>query len=228
MRGRTIVRLVVVLGLSAVGVVGAQPVPKALTPSNYILGPDDLLTLRVLDVEEINNLPVRVDLEGTITLPLIGRVPASGLTVPQLEADLTRRLKTYVRQPDVVAAVTEYRSQPVSVVGSVRNPGVHQLQGHKNLIEVLALAGGLNQDAGRTVTITREIEWGAIPLPHAAPDSTGRYSVAEAVLPAIMEGRDPAETTGVRPHDVSSIPRAVLISVTGQVHKAGGFVLNER
>jgi polysaccharide export outer membrane protein len=233
MPGRITIRLLVVLGFLATGFVDAQQqaqlaVPKSLTPSNYVLGPDDLITVRAMEVEEINNLPVRIDLEGAINLPLVGRMEAAGLTVAQLEAEVTRRLKTYVRQPDVVASVTEYRSQPVSVFGSVRNPGVHQLQGRKTLIEILSLAGGLNQDAGHTIKITRGIEWGAIPLPNAAPDATGRYIVAEVALTAIMEAQRPAENIEVRPHDVITVPRAEMVYVTGQVHKSGGFVLNER
>lgn len=234
MLGPTTFRLLVVAGLLATVVMEAQQREAAPvetmppTPSSYMLGPDDLITVRAMEVDEINNLPVRIDLEGFINLPLVGRLKAAGLTVQQLEAEVARRLKTYVRQPEVVASVTEYRSQPVSVIGSVRNAGVHQLQGHKTLIEMLSLAGGLNQDAGATVKIARAIEWGPIPLPNAAADSTGRFTVAEVSLKEIMEARNPAGNIEVRPNDVISVPRAELVYVTGQVRKSGGFVLNER
>jgi polysaccharide export outer membrane protein len=78
---------------------------------------------------------------------MAGRLGASGLTIEQLEAQLVERLKTFIREPEVSVSITEFRSQPVSVIGAVKNPGVHQLQGRKTLIEILSLAGGLDRAA---------------------------------------------------------------------------------
>ena len=75
-----------------------------------------------------------------------------------------RAVETCVRQPTVAVTIVEYRSQPVSVIGAVAQTGVHQLEGRKTLIEMLAKAGGLRPDAGNIIKITRRVEWGAIPL----------------------------------------------------------------
>src|SRR5947209_12472907 len=95
--------------------------------TSYVLGPDDQITLQAPDVEEISGKPVRIDLDGNITLPLIGGMQAAGLTAVELQARIKDRFKKYLRNPDLTVSITEFRSQPVSVLGAVQNPGVHQL-----------------------------------------------------------------------------------------------------
>jgi polysaccharide export outer membrane protein len=214
---------------SAAASPGATPVsPSPSAVAGYVLGPDDVITLHVMDGEEFSDKPVRVDMAGYIRLPMIGRLRAGGLTADQLEAELKERLREYIRNPDVTVSITDFRSQPVSVIGSVKNPGVHQLQGRKTLVEVLSLAGGLATDAGYTVKITRRIEYGPIPLPGAEIDQAGRFSVAEVKLKSLLSAENPAQNVFVCPNDVISVPRAEMVYVVGQVVRAGGFVLNER
>ena len=193
--------------------------------SSYILGPDDQITIRAATAEEIAAEPIRIDMSGFIRVPMAGRLRAAGLTVEQLEAELAGRLKNYIWDPDVTVGITEFRSQPVSVIGAVKNPGVHQLQGHKTLVEVLSLAGGLDAAAGPKVKITRRLEWGHIPLKNAVADPTGQFAVAEVSLKAILDAKNPGENIVMRPNDVVSVPRAEMVYVAGQVQKAGGFTL---
>jgi len=200
------------------------PAPR----SSYVLGPDDQLIIRALEAEEISEKPVRVDLSGYIRLPLVGRVKAEGLTVEELEAEITTRLEEFIKEPQVAISITEFRSQPVSVIGAVKQPGVHQLEGRKTLIEMLSLAGGLDADAGNAAKITRRLEYGRIPIANAKDDPTGQFSVAEVELDPVMRAQNPEENVLIQPFDVISVPRAELVYVIGQVKKAGGFVLRER
>ena len=216
-------------GIAALGSVDRPANPQTdAARSAYILGPDDEITVKALGAEEIAGGPLRVDLAGYISLPLVGRVRAGGHTPEQLEAELSRRLKAYIREPRVAVGISRFRSQPVSVIGAVNQPGVHQLEGRKTLIEILSLAGGLRDDAGHKVKITRRIEWGAVPLPAAETDASGQFSMAEVSLQEVMEARNPAENVLIMPHDVITVPRAEMIYVIGGVHRSGGFVLNER
>src|ERR1044071_8595461 len=82
--------------------------------SASLLGPDDQITIRVTDVDEISDKPVRISTTGYITLPLAGRIPAAGMTVEQLEAEIAERLDAYVNGPTVPVTRMEMRSQPVS------------------------------------------------------------------------------------------------------------------
>ena len=196
-------------------------------PSNYILGPDDQITLFVSDLDEISNKPMRIDMRGDLTLPLAGRVHAAGFTADQLESEITDRLTKYLRNPEVVVSITDFRSQPISILGAVMQPGVHQLLGHKTLFEVLSEAGGLRPDAGNTVKITRNLKWGEIPLPDAKTDPTGQFSIASISSKSIMEATNPAENIAIKPDDVISVPKADLVYCIGSVHKPGGFVLGQ-
>src|SRR5450759_2348557 len=126
--------------------VGGQP---AVVNGSYRLGPNDTITVQCQNVDEFTNAPIRIDTDGNITLPRLGRIQAVGLTVQQLESDLTSRLRTYLLGPQVVVRLAEARRQPVAVGGAVKRPGAHQLEGTKTRLEVLSLAGGLSEDAGR-------------------------------------------------------------------------------
>jgi len=202
--------------------------------TNYVLGPDDQIAVRVLDLEEFGegvsgkDRVFRIDLRGNVNLPMVGRMKASGLTVEQFEAGLVDKLKVYLKNPTVTVAVVEYKSQPISVVGMVAAPGVHQLQGRKSLLEVLSLAGGLKQEAGHQIKITRKIEYGAIPLPNAKTDPTGQFSVADVSVKRILNAQSPEENIQIQPFDVISVPKAELVYVVGTVKRSGGIVLGDR
>jgi polysaccharide export outer membrane protein len=161
-------------------------------------------------------------------VPLVGRVHVAGLTVEQAEQELNKQLSTYIRQAGIAINVKELRSQPVSILGAVNTPGVHQLQGHQTLLEMLSLAGGIRPDSGYSIRITRELEWGCIPLPNARLDATGQYTVGSVNLKEIMEGKNPEENIQIFPHDVISVPKAEMVYVIGDVKRSGGFVLGEQ
>ncbi len=202
------------------------------TPT-YILATDDQVTVRVLDLEEIsgnNNTapPIRIDLRGNINIPVVGRIHAAGLTCEQLEAAIAERLKSVLNDPEVTVAIAEFRSQPVSVLGSVKNPGVHQIHGRKTLFEVLSLAGGLNADAGNAINITRAVETGLLPLPGTTLDATRKYQIGQLNVRDVMDARHPENNIVIQPNDVITVPKADLVYVIGAVKKSGGFILSER
>lgn len=206
----------------------APPAPAENAAQGYRLGLNDEVIVRVLDAEEIPDQPARVDGRGNLNLPLVGRVPAAGLTVEELEDDLTARLSRFLREPQVTVTLAEVRSQPVSVLGAVNKPGVHQIESAMTLVEILSLAGGLREDAGHTIKITRQAEYGPVPLSGAQGDASGRFSVAEVNVQEVLEARRPDDNIVIRPHDVISVPRAAMVYVIGEVEKSGGFVLEER
>lgn len=199
--------------------------PPAKSSESYRLGPNDSVLIRCLNAAELGETPIRIDTDGQITLPMAGRVQAAGRTVRELEAEVKSRLSAYILDPQVVVRLVEARSQPISVIGAVNHPGVVQLEGQRRLLEVLSLAGGLRQDAGQIVTLTRRIEQGAIPLPSSHADAAGAYSVAEIDLKRLMAGTDPASNVDIRPFDVLSVPVAELIYVVGEVKRPGGFTI---
>jgi len=198
--------------------------------STYLLGSEDELQITGPEPDEAVTAPkiVRVDGEGDIQVPLVGRVHVAGLTVQQAETEVNKKLSVYVKHPQASLDVKELRSQPASVLGAVNQPGVHQVEGHKTLLEMISLAGGVRPDAGYSIRITRQVEWGCLPLPNATLDASGRFTVAQVKLQDIMEAKVPEENIQILPHDVVTVPRAELVYVTGDVKKSGGFILGEK
>ena len=196
--------------------------------SEYALGPGDQITINALDAEEISGRTMLIGSSGNIDVPLMGRVHAAGLTVEQLQAEMATRLKTYVKDPQVSVNVTEMRSQPVSIIGSVGSPGVHQLEGRKTLVEMLSIAGGVKPDAGYELKITRQSQWGPIPLPTASVDPTGKFNIATVPMREIMELKNPEQNILIMPHDIISVPKGEVVYVIGEVMKTGGIVLGDQ
>ena len=223
--------LAVVVFIVSLNVAGAQEQSASRMSESmgeYVLGPEDVIKIWALGMEEISEKSVRVDPAGYIDLPVLGRLQVAGLTVEKLRERLLESLAIEVREPKVSVEIIEFGSQPVSVMGAVGLPGVHQLRGRKTLAEVLALAGGLREDAGPTIGITRTMEWGPIPLPSVEIDHSGRFSVAQIKLKKFLDAANPADNISIRPHDVITIPHAEMVYVIGAVRKPGGFLLNER
>jgi polysaccharide export outer membrane protein len=213
----------ILLFLGLAPLVHAQPTQDAA----YLLGPDDQIVIRALDVEEIKEAALRIDFQGYISLPLLGRIKAAGLTSQQLEAELKKRLSKYLIEPDVTIMVMEYRSQPITILGSVEKPGQYQLQGRKTLYEVLSMAGGLRSDASDTITIQRKTEYGRIPLPQARGDVAGAQTIAEVNAKQLLAAKNPQENIVILPYDVISVPKGEIVYVLGEVNKPGGFVLDQ-
>ena len=194
----------------------------------YLLGPQDALDIHVAEEPDIPVGPYEVNLRGDIEIPQVGTVHAAGKSLLEVSAELKQRLKTILQNPIVTVSVATYRSQRVSVLGAVNTPGVHQIQGRKTLYELISEAGGLRSDAGDTIVITRQKQWGAIPLVGTKDDETGDYSVARVKVQAVMNASDPQQNIAVMPNDVITVPKALLIYVIGAVNRSGGFPLAER
>jgi polysaccharide export outer membrane protein len=228
---QTSVAVFLMLTLALVYAAAQQPAVTATqTESGYVLGPDDEIMIRAIDAPGIPDKPVLIGTNGNITLPMIGRVKAGGLTVEQLEAELTTRLKEFIQDPQISVTVTEFRSQPVSVFGAVSKPGIVQLRGRQTLYQVLSLAGGPSDNAGSFLTVTRPQQSGEIPLPGASVDPTGQFSTAELNVQEILEGKNAAANIEIRPNDIISVSEASshMIYVVGDVQRGGAFTLGRQ
>jgi polysaccharide export outer membrane protein len=194
----------------------------------YVLGPGDEIRVSVVDLDDIGRYPIRIDLRGTIDLPIAGRLDAAGMTAEQLEAKIAERLSSYLQKPDVTVAITDMNGQPVTVLGSVQQPGVQQVQGRKTLMEVVSQAGGLSPDAGYAIRIARRKDRGIVPLDNVNEDETGQYWVAEVGVTEVLGGEAPAKNIPVKAGDVITVAKGRLVYVLGAVNKTGGFLLGER
>jgi polysaccharide export outer membrane protein len=193
-----------------------------------VLGSGDQVQVFAVDAEELSGKSFQVDGDGNLRLPIAGAVRVAGLTIEQAEAKISERLQRYIREPEVHVTVTSLKSQPVSVLGAVNTPGVHQLDREKTVAELLSAAGGLTKDAGYQIKLTRVARWCPIPLPSSTMTSDGAHCTAEINARALTEASNPKENIVLRPDDVITVPRAQVVYVIGEVRRAGGFTLGER
>jgi polysaccharide export outer membrane protein len=198
---------------------------------DYVIGTGDLLGIEVFDVPELSR-EVRVNETGFISLPLIPvKVHVSGLTTFQLQDKIAELLQSngLVSTPQVSVSLKEQHSQPITVIGAVKNQMVIQALRQTTLLEVLSQAGGVSEDAGSTVIVTRP------PSPQAESEGSGTGRVpGEAQmftinLSDLLESGNSKFNIPVLGGDVVSVARAGIIYVVGAVNRPGGFVMqNDR
>jgi polysaccharide export outer membrane protein len=157
-------------------------------------------------------MDARVSQDGVISLPLLGDIPVQGLTASALEEQLRKRYDKYVRNPQVGVQITDYRSQRISVIGAVRNPGIFQLTGPKTLVDILAQAGGVADRAGRQVHIYRQ-----------GPE--GRQSFVIDLL--ALAGNPALVNMPVQAGDLINVPQAGMFFVDGVVGRPGSYALDQ-
>jgi polysaccharide export outer membrane protein len=130
----------------------------------YKIGPGDLVEISVWKDETLTKQMI-VPPDGVLSFPLVGDIDVNKLTVTQLRSTLAERLADYLPDPTVSAMLIKPESMRVFVIGKVNNPGMFPINLETNLMQVLAMAGGLNpfaasskililrQDGGQTIKI---------------------------------------------------------------------------
>ncbi|MCF6291637.1 MAG: polysaccharide biosynthesis/export family protein [Desulfobacterales bacterium] len=110
--------------------------------TGYVIGPGDMLEVSVWKNKDLTK-GVIVLPDGRISFPLIGEVVAAGKTVAQLKSELEKKLSRYVTDPVLSVSVNQINSMLIYVIGKVRQPGRFVLNANINVLQGLALAGGL-------------------------------------------------------------------------------------
>lgn len=192
------------------------------------LGPGDQIRVDVVDLPELSNRNTRVGADGAISLPHVGSLSAEGMTTIALEKAIEKRLSDFMYEPHAAVTVVEQASRPVYVLGAVHQPGALQMRGQMRLLEALSLAGGLTENSGHALTLTRRLERGALPLPGSRTDAENKQSIVEIAVEPLVSSEAPESNIELLPDDVISVTTADLVYVVGQVERAGGFVLKEK
>lgn len=202
-------------------------ISSQLAESVTTLGPGDELTLAAPEIEELDKRVLRVQADGMVSVPLIGRLKAEGLTPREFQDKLTQALKVQFRDPQISFTSIDVKSKAVSVLGAVNKPGVEQANGQQSLLEMLSMAGGIRKDAGSVIKVTR-VSTSASTFPSdVRPTLSGDSVTAEIPIANLFEGKNPALNINILPGDVITVPKGKLIYVVGNVVKAGGFVVSQ-
>jgi polysaccharide biosynthesis/export protein len=194
------------------------------------IGAGDVLHIGVFEVPDLSQ-DVRVGETGLISLPLIpDRIPVAGCTPFQLSEKLDKLLQTngLVMHPQVSVIVKEQNSGPISIAGAVRHPVVLHEVRPTTLIEALAEADGISDDAGDNILITRQKESGPVcGEEDPPPDPNADPQIFHIKVSELLEKGDPAFNVPVYGGDVITVPRAGIIYVVGSVGQPGGYTLND-
>lgn len=192
---------------------------------DYKIGPEDLLEISVFEDEKMNKT-VRVSSQGNISLPLLGILKVKGLTPYELEKEIQELLaEKYFQNPHVSVFIKEYRSQRISVMGAVEKPGVFDVTGQKTVLDALAMAGGLKEDAGHLLFLIRPpplLEEGSQPEKET-PEGSFRTFVIN--LEDLLTRGELNLNLPLLHGDVLNIPVSGKVFVGGEVVRPGGFPL---
>ena len=192
---------------------------------DYKIGPEDLVEISVFEEEKLNKT-VRVSSQGNISLPLLGILRVKGLTANELEKEIRDLLsEKYLQDPHVSVFIKEYRSQRISVIGAVEKPGIFEVTGRKTILDMLAMAGGLKEEAGQLLFLIRP------PIPEeevAKENKDSDEAMPKTFVVDLEELLVKGDLTLNLPlihGDVINIPISGKIFVGGEVKSPGGFPL---
>ncbi|MBX3279260.1 MAG: polysaccharide biosynthesis/export family protein [Acidobacteria bacterium] len=223
---------------------------------DYKIGAGDVIDIKVADADELSGV-YRVSADGTIKLRFLGRILALDKTPEELAKTITDGLQgKYLFDPRVDVIVREYNSRMIYIQGAVGRPGVYQMEGRPNLLQLIVLAGGLSQNFGSTAFIIRRVkipdaerraqeaslkEQNAQPqeaktdASDADPDRprltdaewlARQYTLIKLNINGLFKGRFD-QNMFLEPGDVVTIPPTDLFFMTGQLKAPGSFPLKE-
>lgn len=176
---------------------------------DYIVGPGDVLRIKVFEQENLGTID-RITENGFIIMPLLGPVKVGGLTVPQVSEKLSSLLADgYLVNPMVNVFVEEFRSKSAVVLGQVNIPGLIELSGPTNLLQLLSKAGGLKEDSGDTATIKRNFN--------------GTEDVIIIDLVSLFQGGVLANNISIKDGDTVFVSKGGMCYVTGEVETPGAY-----
>ena len=234
--------------------VGAMPADQSVSPLQedaYIIGPGDVLDLKLFDAKELSG-PLEVLNDGSVPLPLVGSVRLSGLTLQQATLRVQQMMSKELLRPDLQLRVVTPRPIRVALVGQVERPGIYslttsetgqteggpavRLSGLPTVVDAIQKAGGITQNANlRGVVLQRR-------LPGTASELS--YKQAELdLLDLVLDGNQSqnpflfdGDTIRIReaeetPEEAIELaaanlsPQLISVNVIGEVEKPGRLQL---
>jgi len=168
----------------------AQSIP---TPADYVIGPDDVLSVVFWrDKELTTDVVVRPD--GQISLPLLNDIHAGGLTPAQLREAIDAVARRYIEDPTVAVIVKQIKSRKLFITGQVEKPGTYPLVGPTTVLQLVAMAGGLKEFAdAKRIRIMRT-------------DGAGRQLGLAFNYEQVLSGKNLGQNIELKPGDTVVVP----------------------
>jgi len=185
-------------------------------PGDILIGEGDLLQISVFEAKELEKT-VRVSSRGFVSLPLIGQVQVSGLTAIEAEEKIEEMYETrFIKDPHVSIFVEEQISQRITLVGQFKNPGTYDYVSNQRLLDVIALGGGLSEQAGQIVQVRRT---------HFVQGEPNTFIVD---LDRLIKEGNVELNIRLNGGDVLFIPEAGVFFVDGAVKRPGAYPIKHK
>lgn len=184
---------------------------QSASGNSLLIGPGDELHISILDMPEMEQNP-RVTDAGDVPVQGVGNVRVANMTPGDAAAAIHDRLVSahYLNHPQVSVVVDQYATQEVTLIGEVKTPGAYPIATPRRILDVIALGGGLNDDADRDILVER----------HGDQTNPVHYNVNNDAARAIKE------QVMVNPGDTVVVAKAGIVYVLGDVNRPGGFTMN--
>lgn len=185
---------------------------REIPVAEYKIGPKDLLEINVFELPELNQT-VRVSEEGSITIPLVGRVMIDGLAKDEVERKLAELLEEkYVKKAQVSVFIKEYQSKQVAVIGAVGEPGMYELVGNLTLLQMISKAGGFTENASNELFVLRK-------------ENNGSPAALRINLEELLMNGNPKLNIPLQANDVINVPldEIIHVYVFGEVKNPGAL-----
>uniref|UniRef100_UPI004057B7C0 polysaccharide biosynthesis/export family protein n=1 Tax=Candidatus Electrothrix sp. TaxID=2170559 RepID=UPI004057B7C0 len=177
---------------------------------DYSIGAGDVLSIKVFDHEELT-AKARVTQAGTVDFPLIGEVHVAGLGTTAAAHRIESALANgYIIDPQVTIFIEQFKSKKVVVLGAVYNPGLVELNGSINLLELISQVGGLKDNAGETAIIKRQ--------------ENGTQKDIPINLDRLIKTGDPQLNIQILGGDTVAIAEGAVCFITGEVNQPGKYL----
>ena len=185
------------------------------TEGDYEVGAGDVLEINVFGNDDLSRVPT-VQTNGAVSLPLLGEVQVSGLTIAEVKRKVTNLLaKDYLINPQVEVKVKEYQSQYISVVGEVNNPGRKPIRGRMRLLDALIESGGFKATSSGDVMITRT---------DGSFDDGKKAITVRISASATIQDQINLELRLKNGDIISALPKA-FVTVDGEVNRPGRYAI---
>ena len=179
--------------------------------NSLLIHPGDQLHVSILDMPDMEQTP-RVTDAGYIPVQGIGDVRVANMSPSEAATAIHDRYVSahFLNHPEVTVVVDQYATQEVTLIGEVRTPGAYPIATPRQILDVIALGGGLDGVADRDIVIER----------HGDQNNTIHYNLSNDGQVAIKD------QILVNPGDTVVVPRAGIVYVLGDVNRPGGYTMN--
>jgi polysaccharide export outer membrane protein len=206
--------ILLVLAIQAAGQSAPPPAAPSQALPSYQIGPQDELKITVFDADELTG-SYRVDSDGFIQFPLLGRIQVGGTSLGETQEKLRAMLaKDYIKNPQLRVDVAEYKSQSIFVSGEVRTPAELRMTGTMTLMRALAQAGSPLSSASSELTIARK---------RKNAGGANDTDVMRINWRDLQTGG--ASDVTLQDGDVIFVPKAQTFFIQGYVRNPGTFVI---